>query len=88
MSGTKAYIKRKADKRKVVLAKQADIASNRTSLLQMTIAELIKLFGSDKINASHPLFRAIQTSARGAKINLGRLATSIDKFNNKEVKSV
>jgi hypothetical protein len=88
MSGTKAHEKRKADKRKAEHDKLVAINENRTSLLQMTIAELIALYGEENVNASHPLFSAIQSSANGAMIDLPQLASDITEFNTEEVVDV
>ena len=54
---------------------------NRSSLLQMTIAELIALYGEENVNSIHPLFTAIQLSASGSLVDLEKLASDIVDFN-------
>ena len=84
MSGTKAHEKREYDKRQAEHNKLVALNNNRTSLLQITIEELISLYGEDKVNYSHPLFSAIQSSTSGSIVNLEQLKINIISFNDQE----
>jgi len=81
MSGTKAHVRQVALERQIAHDKLIAIYANRTSLLQATIVELQALYGEENVDAKHPLFSAIQSSANGALIDLEKLSSDIVEFN-------
>ncbi len=84
MSGTTAHIQRKKAEQQEKLEKLVALNDNRTALLNATIAELTALYGTENVNVNHPLFNAIQASAKGSPIDLEQLAIDITTFKTPE----
>jgi len=85
MSGTTAHVRRVELKLKAERDKAIALSENKTTLLQMTIAELINLYGKDNVNANHPLFSAIRQGANGNMINIETLSNDIAEFDTEAV---
>ncbi len=85
MSGTKAHEKRVILKLEAERDKAVALSDNKDSILQITIAELINLYGADNVKTEHPLFSAIQRGAKGAMIDLEQLSADIIEFDKPEV---
>jgi hypothetical protein len=86
MSGTSGYINRqKAERQRVLEAnreKVKNIQINRAELVSVTSAFLTGKYGEDAFIQKHPLVIAILKSANGAIVDIPKLQTDIEEFEN------